>query len=362
MYEKCSLPEYPVSSDVWQELKEETRPIVIYGMGNGADKLLSRFGELGISAADIFASDGFVRGHSYRGMRVKSFTEIKTLYDDFVIVVSFASNKADVVELIEKMDSEYDLYMPDMPIADTSEYFDRDFYNANYENIRSAYDSLYDEESKSCFAAVVSYKLTGKVSYLSRAYSSTDEMYALMSARKVNHALDVGAYNGDTVKEMLNYFKDIKRIIAIEPDRRNFKKLQKFSDGITGVSLEIINAAAYKESGEGVFSVSGNRNSSISSTESYQHKAESVEYIRIDDLHFPADYIKYDVEGAEYGALLGSMQTLEKYRPMLLVSLYHRSRDIFFLINYLKESYPEHRFYLRRLRCLPAWELNLIVI
>jgi FkbM family methyltransferase len=249
-----------------------------------------------------------------------------------------------------------------MPVCDTSEYFDRDFYNANYESIRAAYDILYDEESKSCFAAVVSYKLTGKVSYLSRAYSSTDEMYALMSARKVNHALDVGAYNGDTVKEMLNYFKDIKRIIAIEPDRRNFKKLQKFSDGITGVSLEIINAAAYKESGEGVFSVSGNRNSSISSTESYQHKAESVEYIRIDDLDFPADYIKYDVEGAEYGALLGSMQTLEKYRPMLLVSLYHRSRDIFFLINYLKESYPEHKFYLRRLRCLPAWELNLIVI
>ena len=69
-----SLPQYPVKSDIWDALALETRPIVVYGMGNGADKLFLRFEKYGIKVSDIFASDGFteaVRTHSNNeGMRV----------------------------------------------------------------------------------------------------------------------------------------------------------------------------------------------------------------------------------------------------------------------------------------------------
>ena len=64
-YKACTLPEYPLASDMWEELRNETRPIVVYGMGNGADKLFARLKGYGIVPTDIFASDGFVRGHSY---------------------------------------------------------------------------------------------------------------------------------------------------------------------------------------------------------------------------------------------------------------------------------------------------------
>ena len=76
-YKLYGLPEYPVQSDLWDGLAAETRPIVVYGMGNGADKLLDRLDTYGVTVADIFASDGFVRGHSFRGMRVLSFSEIR---------------------------------------------------------------------------------------------------------------------------------------------------------------------------------------------------------------------------------------------------------------------------------------------
>ena len=67
------LPEY----DLWQALTKETRPILLYGMGNGADKILATLAEYGIEAADVFASDGFVRGHTFHGKRVLSFSEAK---------------------------------------------------------------------------------------------------------------------------------------------------------------------------------------------------------------------------------------------------------------------------------------------
>ena len=43
-------------------------------------------------------------------------------------------------------------------------------------------------------------------------------------------------------------------------------------------------------------------------------------------------------------------------------SLYHRSRDIFELINFTRDNYPDYKLYLRRLRCLPAWEIDLICV
>ena len=351
-----NLPEYPCPRDVWDALKEETRPIVIYGMGNGADKLLRRFEKYGITVADVFASDGFVRGHSYAGFRVKSFSEIKAQYSDFVIVLSFASNKPDVMEMIRDIDSQYELYIPDMPIADESEYFDREFYNSHYEEIASAYSLFEDEESKRIFSSVIKYRLFGRLSHLLDATSDKDEMYALIGKKKIETILDAGAYNGDTAREAIGYFPKLKKIYAIEPDRRNFKKLATFAE-TSEVEIHPINAAVWRECGEGLFSGSANRNSSVSATASYEHKKEDISLVTVDSIaRDRIDYLKYDVEGAEYEALRGSCHTIEKSRPALLISLYHRSRDIFFLPLYISEGFGDYKLYLRRLPSIPAWE------
>ena len=74
------------------------------------------------------------------------------------------------------------------------------------------------------------------------------------------------------------------------------------------------------------------------------------------------DYIKYDVEGSERAALLGSAKTIKKYTPKLLVSLYHRSEDMFVLPELVKEINPNYSLYLRRFPYIPAWDLNLYAI
>ena len=358
---KYTLPEYPCKEDMWDSLAEETRPIVVYGMGNGADKLFMRLEKYGVSVADVFASDGFVRGHSYRGFRVKSFSEIKAEYKDFVILLSFASNRREVVEMLAEIDGEYEMYVPDMPVAGVTEYFDREFYNSNYEKISATYRSLADEESKNVYAAVLNYKLSGKMSYLLGAYTEKSDMYSLISGRKIKTVVDAGAYNGDTAKEAIEYFSGVERIYAIEPDKRNFKKLLSFAEGAE-VEIIPINAAVWSESKNGSFIESGNRNSSVSSTASYEHRVDDTPLTTIDCLDINPEYIKYDVEGAEYEALIGSLETIKKSKPILLVSLYHKSRDIFFLPEWLAQNVSGYRLYIRRLFSLPAWELNLIAV
>ena len=62
------------SCDLWERLRTDGRDILLYGMGNGADKLLGVMSKRNIPVAGIFASDGFVRGHEFHGMRVRSFS------------------------------------------------------------------------------------------------------------------------------------------------------------------------------------------------------------------------------------------------------------------------------------------------
>ena len=359
-YIKCSLPEYPLAYDMWDILSRETRPIVVYGMGNGADKLLQRFEAYGIEVADFFASDGFVRGHTFHGMRVKSFSEIKETYQDFVIVLSFASNRSEVLEMLECINSQYDMYVPDMPVAG-EEYFDREFYNSNYGKISETYNLFSDEDSRNAYASIINYKLTGRMQYLMDAYSTKDELYGELGESTVEHYIDAGAYNGDTAREAIEYFELLNHITAIEPDPKNFKKLVKFAEMVSNPEMRLINAAVWNSSGDGEFSSSGNRNSSISSTMSYQHRETGVSLISIDSLSETPDYIKYDVEGAEMEALIGSHETIVRSRPMLLVSLYHRSADIFEIPLYLARKYPFYKMKLRRLKCLPAWEIDLLL-
>ena len=56
----------PFSKDLWQSLQTQTRDIRLYGMGNGADKLLAVCGKKGIRISGIFASDGFVAVQAHK--------------------------------------------------------------------------------------------------------------------------------------------------------------------------------------------------------------------------------------------------------------------------------------------------------
>ena len=362
-YINYSLPAYPLKNDMWEELKNESRPIVIYGMGNGADKLFDRLDKFGIKVSDVFASDGFVRGHSFRGYLVKSFSEIKATYSDFVILLSFASNRSEVIDMLAQINESHDMYVPDMPVAGVEEYFDKDFYNANYQAIVDAYSSLADDESRAIFSSVINYKLSGRMKYLLECYSTRDEIYSLMPTEKMSRAVDAGAYNGDTVREMKGYFPNLEEVYAIEPDKKNFKKLEKYSVAESEINVISINAGAWCESAGSLIFSSGNRNSTVVATASFEHTEDTVILETIDNLATgKIDYIKYDVEGAESEAITGSDDTIRSCKPTLLVSLYHRSRDIFDIVNRIKMDYPFYDLYLRRLRCLPAWEIDLVAV
>ena len=137
------------SSDLWKYLAQTEKNIVMYGMGNGADKILAICEKYGIEIKDFFASDGFVRGHSFHGKTVLSYSAAKEKYgaENMIVLLSFASSLPDVLENIYKIASECELYAPDVPVCG-SNLFSIEFYNENIDKINQVRELLADELSK----------------------------------------------------------------------------------------------------------------------------------------------------------------------------------------------------------------------
>lgn len=352
----------PPKTDLWQYLSETDKKIVMYGMGNGADKILAVCEKYGIEVCDFFASDGFVRGHSFHGKRVLSFSETVEKYgaENIIVLLSFASSLPDVIEGFKRVASVCELYAPDVPVCG-DELFCMDFVRAHKEEIRAAYALLADEESRKIYENVIYYKLTGDIRFLFHAESCKDEVYGkLLNAQSITRYADLGAYNGDTVRELIPYSPNLSRVTAFEPDRRSFRKLSEYCETVNEFEIVKVNAAAWSSQTTLTFGDEGNRNSGLFA----KGKAVEVAAASLDSVldGESVDYIKYDVEGCEREALEGSRQTILTHAPRLLVSVYHRSEDIFALPLYVHSMRPEYALYLRRYPYVPAWDLNLICV
>ena len=358
--------------DLWEYLTATEKTIVLYGMGNGADKILAACAERGILVSGVFASDGFARGNLFHGMPVRTWSDVKAEFgaDNVIVLLCFGSSRPEVLENILRIRAEAELYAPDVPaFGDTL--FTRPFYEAHRSDFEAARALLSDEESRRIFDNILSYKLSGDISYLLDAESDEDAIFeTIIRPQTLKAAADLGAYNGDTVRQLLDKGDgNIETVWAMEPDARNYKKLAAYAEGEGRARVIPVNAGAWNEEATLFFDKSGNRNASFEKNRSQTladrpAKVSEVKALPLDQVLDGArvDYIKYDVEGSEREALDGSLETLKQHAPTLLVSLYHRSEDLFALPLHVKAIAPHYNgFYLRRLRGIPAWDINLYV-
>ncbi|HRR77046.1 MAG TPA: FkbM family methyltransferase [Ruminococcus sp.] len=349
------LPFITEKETCWSRLKAETRPIFIYGMGDGALKIMAVFREIGITVAGIFASDDFVRGHSFEGYRVHKLSEIEEMVDDFVVVLAFAAGYQEIVDKIHEIAARHTLYVPDVPVVGRG-LFTYDYCIENADKIQQVYDSLADEYSRKVYANIINFKISGKIEYLSSVTTPKEEIYRKIIKPSMNEVyVDLGAYNGDTIRELLEFTRGTyNSIYALEPDKKNFKKLAKFVDGMHRVYA--FNAAAWCVDGELPFAAKAGRQSAITASSENMVAARSVDSILGKK---PATIIKMDVEGFEREAIWGASLTISHYSPKMMVSLYHRNEDIFELPLLIKALNPRYKLYIRHQLYIPAWETNL---
>ena len=240
----------------WEKIKESGLPVVVYGMGNGADKVIDEFIRLEIHFLGVTASDDFVRGQMFRGFKVTKLSEFD---GEFIIAVAFARSIPEVMNHIFSLCERYRVLVPCVPVFG-NEIFNREFIENNKEKIEAAY-SLFEDESKDIFAGCIDFMFGGELDILKRITTPKEEVFEnILKFSNDEIYLDLGAYRGDTVEEFLTYSPEYKEIIAVEPDRRTFKKLTEYLGRVANsTARKKLLLSAAKQAGNQLFPTKAKR-------------------------------------------------------------------------------------------------------
>ncbi len=331
-------------------------------MGDGADKILNVCKEKNITISGVFASDGFANGKLFHSFNVISYSEMCKRFDDFIVLVSFASQRKEVLDNIYKIAFERELYCPDVPVFGDG-LFDSAFVKNHIDKFQDVYNLLSDDLSKQVYVNVILGKLTGKIEYLKDCETSVAEAYtSIIKPNSSFHYVDIGAYNGDTIREFLSFSGgSTRKITAFEPDLKNYNKLIHYANEAGIDTSSFYNAACWNTEDVLQFYSRSGRNSANTSNHG-NLKTSQVNALRADTCIIERpDFINIDAEGSDALVIEGLSETINKYKPTLSCALYHRNEDMFKIPKLLFEKYGECEMYIRHFPYLPAWDTNVYV-
>jgi FkbM family methyltransferase len=235
--------------------------------------------------------------------------------------------------------------------ADLLPFFCHDFPHKLYEEaaaVRAAFRLWSDDLSRDHYLRQIRFRALGDFQGMAAPDPEpsyfVDSLYALLPDEVF---IDCGAYDGDTVRELLRRHDATRaKILALEPDPKNFGALKEYVAGLpceTAARIELCPYAVSDRAGQVRFSASGDVLSAISD------EGILVETVPLDALarDRAPSFIKMDIEGAEVDALEGARNVIATHHPILSICIYHRQSDLWRIPLLIDSIYPGYRHFLR---------------
>jgi FkbM family methyltransferase len=213
--------------------------------------------------------------------------------------------------------------------------------------INEVWNYLSDSLSKDIFKRLFQWRLT--LDFSTFPIPNRKEQYFNLPFFRLSDQetfIDCGAFDGDTIKGFLKYTHNcFSNIVAFEPDNKNGNKLTKYIESLPEENRKRIVIYPYalgNEAGQILFNEEGGMSSSIST-----FSGRTVPIVALQDILHVATYIKMDIEGAEYDAVVGAITLIKQNRPILAIAVYHKPDDLWRIAHYLGRQLSKYRYYLR---------------
>lgn len=339
--------------DGYESLQNSRLPIYLYGTGNGACKVEAELRRRGIRIDGVFASDGFVRDRSFLGFPVESLSAVEQREGSIAAVLCFGlEDEAARSALYGLRQRGHAVFAPPLPVYGEG-LLDKTALVAERDTAERVFDWLSDEPSREQFFAVLAYHVTGDPFFLLDTPVCDRPPDAYVSHRRLH--IDVGAYDGDTVRSYLAQNPHCERILALEPNETSYRRLLSSVDPSR---VTCIQAACGEKDGNGFLLGSGR--GAHCGTGGVPISVRSLDsicgypFIHSDGLSVGS--IKIDAEGEDAAALAGAGNLITACAPVLCVSAYHRAFDLLSLPLLLKNLRYRSKLFFRRRACVPAWD------
>lgn len=218
--------------------------------------------------------------------------------------------------------------------------------------IEQCCDLLNDEMSKKVLKQMIKFRCTGSYKDLPpNSFSKQYFGYDFFKYQEGESYVDCGGYDGDTIMRFKRLMrrKGIKKysVVVFEPDSMANERLKKKFPDVT-----CIESGLWDKEGD-MFIRNTGIGQSIVISESEGVAEANVTRIRVtaldsNDICRNATFIKMDIEGSEYKALLGAEHIIKENKPKLAICLYHSNEDMLRLIKLVHELNPQYKLYVRQ--------------
>lgn len=268
--------------------------------------------------------------------------------------------------IVEQLNSlglspETKIFVPDFFVCDGKDF---DYIWSSVKELSAVYDLLEDEKSKAVFRNILNFKITHDPTLIKAIYDDFNDQYfdpELIKFDKDDVFIDCGSYIGDTIESYKAHSKDtFSKIYAIEVDTINFAVIKrnyaedsriiplKYGVWDRDCDLSFDNIG----SGSGRVSEAGSEVITAKAIDSIIGKENNV----TDKESGVVKFIKMDIEGAEYNALMGARLTIERDKPTLMISVYHKKDDFIRIPLLIKSIEPKYKLYFRHYRKMSVQE------
>ena len=151
-----------------------------------------------------------------------------------------------------------------------------------------------------------------------------------ISAINNKDIIDAGAFDGDSALVLSPLTR--KKVYSFEPVKENYELMLRTLRLNKVQNVVAVNCGLGAHKGEYVMNIDGPR-STVASTADMPDKNDAISVVSLDDYadenNLEVGLIKTDVEGFEQELLKGARKTIKKFKPVLLISIYHSPSDFF---------------------------------
>lgn len=330
------------------------KKVMLWGMSECAVEAIQFFSKNGIKVDGIYDNNVFKNGKSY--LNINIMIPDHSIYDKDTALIVTCSYYETIRESLLKNDSNIDnrLFMYDGYFLEDKSI---NYYDDNKEKILNCYRTLEDEKSKLLYINLLKYRYIRDINLIKDLYDSRLNCYLdtiFLNNYKKGLYVDAGSYNADFITT-LNDRIDLtdSKFYIFEPNKifsQNIRENLK-----DRYDYKVFEVALCDKKGKMEFQQIDSSTSHLVDKKYNAYKntldknVELVETNTIDNIldNIKVTGIKIDIEGSEQAMLKGSINTIKRDRPILLISVYHKWNDLWEIQDELVKLNLNYKFYLR---------------
>ncbi len=173
--------------------------------------------------------------------------------------------------------------------------------------------------------------------------------------------IDCWWYNWDSSLAMSKYMKKIGKIYCIEPEFDNYNKIKNIIEKRKENSVIPINLWLSDKKYNAKISTWGAwSNISWMKTDWKEISIDILDNL-VNEYNINPWLIKWDIEWFEYASIVWAKNLIKKYKPLLLISIYHTWKDWFEILPLIDSWNLGYKFTLRRWNCFHPFADTLLI-